>query len=531
MRAAPLGRLSSLLLPALALAAVAGLIWLTPADSAQAQTTVWSATLTVSGSGNGFGCDLDTQGISPCSSQLSNGNFTYKGTTYTVKQAHLSLNPAELFIWFDDGGSKTGGQNQKALQKLTLNVDGTELKVKNAKTSTSGNIYWDYDPSMDWSVGQTVSLSLTGPGTSSATSAYAPSVWVESVDYASSPPNGSYYRAGETIAVAVNFSGPVTAKSKNMWLYVDIGGVRETLYLHAGSGTDRWVFTEVVHAGLSDSDGFTLWTTGTGRWVGMTVRTANKYGPTVSFDLKHTRVKINTQYQSRQVVKGGETVPVPNKVDSVTCNGSGTHCTVPYNWKYAPKSLKKKPGASFRLMYVTASEIQGTSDNVSAYNSLAQSALPSGDWFNNFSTSIRAMVNAVNGDDLRTNTRTRLNSGDQRADPGAFDPIFWVKGKKVADSYADLFDGSWDSSKGTSAKVTNENGVKLSTFVGVWTGSNQDGSPDAGPGYDYRLGTSNPRTANAVLKGDELDGESLATATALDNVYAITPLLTVASKE
>ena len=41
MQAAPLGRLPTILLPALALlllAAVAGLLWIPPADSAQAQT-------------------------------------------------------------------------------------------------------------------------------------------------------------------------------------------------------------------------------------------------------------------------------------------------------------------------------------------------------------------------------------------------------------------------------------------------------------------------------------------------------------
>ncbi len=518
MRTAPLGRLSSLLLPALALAAVVGLLWLTPADSARAQekATVWSATLTVSGSGNSFGCDLNAQGINNCSDQLSDDDFTYKGTTYTVKQAEWRSDLDQLFIWFDDGGSKSGEEIKKALRKLTLNVDGTELKVTNAGTSTGGPIYLDYEPSSDWVVGQTVSLSLTGGVRRSG----APSVWVESVDYASSPPNGTHYRHGETMAVAVNFSGPVKALSKDMWLRIELNDQTADLWLHSGGGTDQWIFAEVVDEVLhgNDTDGFSVIENPNGSWVGMTAKTANKYGATVSFKLNG---KINKQYQSRHQVKGGEKVPAPAQVTSVTCNASGDHCTVPYNWKYAPKSLKKQPGASFRLMYVTSSDIAGSFDNISEYNDLAQRAVPDGGAFHNFSTSIRAMANALNGENLKANTRTRLNSGDQRADPGAWDPIFWVKGKKVADNYTDLYDGSWDS-----RKATNESGDKYSgSHLNVWTGSEHDGSP----AKDRRLGEDFPNYGNALSKSGALHSGSRPESNLL-RVYAITPLLTVGSK-
>ena len=527
MRAAPLGRLTSLLLPALALAVVAALLWLTPADSAraQAQTDVWSSTLTVKIFGISnyqHGC-AGTDAATKCQTALTEDDFTYKGTTYTFKHFDWHSNAEVLSLSLDDGKGATniGERIRKALSPLTLNVDGKAFKVKRAQVTGGEALQWNYSPGPAWSAGQQVSLSLTGPATSSATSAYAPSVWVTSVDYASSPPNGRYYRHGETMAVAVNFSGPVTAKSKNMWLRIELNDQLADLWLHSGSGTDQWIFTEVVDEVLhgNDTDGFSVKENPDGSWVGMTARTARKYGPTVSFRLNG---KINTQYQDRHQVKAGEKVPAPVQVTTVTCNGAGTHCTVPYNWKYAPKSLKKTPGASFRLMYVTSTGITGDSTLIKAYNTHAQDAVPGDGAFNNFSTSIRAMVNAVTGDDLRTNTRTRLT------DLGAWDPIFWVKGKKVADSYLDLFDGSWDSSRGaTKTKVSDENGNKSSgSFLWIWTGSSYDGSPADG----NRLGNRNPTTGDAYKKGGELyNGATKPNGSGI-RVYAITPLLTVGSE-
>ena len=54
--------------------------------------------------------------------------------------------------------------------------------------------------------------------------------------------------------------------------------------------------------------------------------------------------------------------------------------------------------------------------------------------------------------------------------------IYWLNGSKVADSYSDLYDGSWDN--GGSGR--NEHG-NARTGTDVWTGTNGDGTTGAGP--------------------------------------------------
>ena len=77
-------------------------------------------------------------------------------------------------------------------------------------------------------------------------------------------------------------------------------------------------------------------------------------------------------------------------------------------------------------------------------------------------------------DSARFNTRTRSTDTDA--------PIWWVKGDKVADNYADFYDGSWDS---RSAK--NEYGTTPINEQRVWTGSLSNGH-HPGSGYAGHFG-------------------------------------------
>ena len=53
-------------------------------------------------------------------------------------------------------------------------------------------------------------------------------------------------------------------------------------------------------------------------------------------------------------------------------------------------------------------------------------------------------------------------------------PIYWLNGAKVADDYADFYDGDWDQE----ATGASENGVSVSIGTGtkIWTGSAEDGT-------------------------------------------------------
>ncbi len=134
------------------------------AAPAEAQTTtVWSATLNVK-SATGRGCNnghSTTANKCSTAATLSDDDFTHGGTTYTF--AGILANPpgrTNLEVWFS---GLTGAAAKTALTGLTLNVVGTSNSYVIADATTSGAwMIWSNNPG--WSVGDTVSLSLTEPG-------------------------------------------------------------------------------------------------------------------------------------------------------------------------------------------------------------------------------------------------------------------------------------------------------------------------------------------------------------------------------
>ena len=82
----------SLLLPALAL--LLGALGLFAAAPAAAQTTYWSATLTVDQTTTYFGCDNNDDDHDNCSVALDDDDFTFGGKTYAVDcQSALKIDP------------------------------------------------------------------------------------------------------------------------------------------------------------------------------------------------------------------------------------------------------------------------------------------------------------------------------------------------------------------------------------------------------------------------------------------------------
>ena len=140
-----------------------------PPPTGGAQTTIWSATLTVGTDHFKFGCDdynkNPRDNLHSCLSALSKNMFEYestncrKGTCRVDSVYWTSENKLYLAV-----EGHTGAEIKAALGELTLNVDGTALPVR-AATQDLYDIYWWYD-NPGWTAGQTVSLSLTAPSTS-----------------------------------------------------------------------------------------------------------------------------------------------------------------------------------------------------------------------------------------------------------------------------------------------------------------------------------------------------------------------------
>ena len=207
---------------------------------------------------------------------------------------------------------------------------------------------------------------------------------------------------------------------------------------------------------------------------------------------------------------------------------------VPSNWPLIPSGLG--PGDSFRLMFVTTGTTDGTTNGVSRYNQFVYNeAGQNPEIKRNMKVLFTALVSVYQGIDARGNTRT-LSS-----DVGANSPIYWVGGDKVADSYADFYDGSWDSRAPRSAKgqrITN-------THLPVHTGSTHQGTTARATewnnsGWDLSLGSPPAWWAWGIRKsmrgqigtgssaGNEIHHQ-YANSSDAASFYGISPLLKIRS--
>ena len=82
-----------------------------------------------------------------------------------------------------------------------------------------------------------------------------------------------------------------------------------------------------------------------------------------------------------------------------------------------------------------------------------------------------------------------MDARDNTGTTGVGVPIYWLNGAKVADNYADFYDGSWDEE----AQGRRETGLVVNLGSGwqIWTGSTHQGTELFGPGNNSRaLGQS-----------------------------------------
>ena len=129
---------------------------------AQAQTTVWSATLTVDfrdgNSNSSLGCS-GAPGHTACSTALTDDDFVYKGTTYEVESLFFENN---LMFFSLSGISQSVFQNLLGPSSLRLNVAGVQFALSDAPIDRFGNTRLPMS-NPGWTDGQTVSVSLTEP--------------------------------------------------------------------------------------------------------------------------------------------------------------------------------------------------------------------------------------------------------------------------------------------------------------------------------------------------------------------------------
>ena len=135
---------------------------------------------------------------------------------------------------------------------------------------------------------------------------------------------------------------------------------------------------------------------------------------------------------------------------------------VPAGWGLVPAGVA--PGERFRLLAVTSTKRHAKPKGTLYYNRHVQTAVASGHADIRGHGAAFRMLGCTRDVDARTNTETAWTSANRGV------PVYWLGGDKVADDYADLYDGSWDSNA-----ATDESGAP-SSHSKVFTGCNGDGT-------------------------------------------------------
>ena len=260
---------------------------------------------------------------------------------------------------------------------------------------------------------------------------FSEDVWLELDD----PDNGSFgvrvdTGAGVTIgSVRLELSGQKTMARTENWapysLYGDDGSGLHGASLPAGGYTLR--ATAYPNRGLQGNALGTL-------EVSFTV-TASEPATTTSDD-PAPEGAANQDEGPLQYQEAGTTDFVPDVLTYQVLTDADS--VVPLDWDLTPSGLNT--GNKFRLLFVTFTGRAPTSTDIDDYNDYVQSQANAGSAHSAikpYASGFR-VVGSTADVNARDNTSTTWNSSNRGV------PIYWLNGSKVADDYADFYDGSWD---------------------------------------------------------------------------------------
>ena len=300
---------------------------------------------------------------------------------------------------------------------------------------------------------------------------------VTGASVSSSPAIGTTYGAGETVTVSLAMREAVRVTGRP-YIWLDVGGVRRRANYAGpiGESTAALEFSYTVQAGDLDSDGVALCASGPGCGaIQLNGGSIRGVGDGVDANLALPKMAAQSGH----------------KVDGMPVTFP-TACTdeisVPHDWALKPSGVAA--GAKFRLLFVSSTKRNARSTNIAHYNSFVQGRAAAGHAnIRPYSKGVRVLgsTQAVNA---------RVNTCTQSTDTDA--AVYWLNGAQVADNYAGLYDGSWDS-----AADRRESGAEHTGDARIWTGTDNDGTTDdflgrrGSGGRDVTLGDSTD-TANPL---------------------------------
>ena len=185
------------------------------------------------------------------------------------------------------------------------------------------------------------------------------------------------------------------------------------------------------------------------------------------------------------------------------------------DWSLKPAAIGR--GGQFRLLFITSNTRNAESAAIATYNGFVRTRL----WDRG-----HAAFDRVSGSDDFANVVASTSTFDARDNAGMTGtgvPIYWVNGSKVADHYADFFDGTWDDDQNS----RNEQGRSQGAANGVFTGSSPDGTASLWPlGGGESVTIARPSASGISPVGSDNSGE-IRSASETRPFYGITRIFTV----
>ena len=169
---------------------------------------------------------------------------------------------------------------------------------------------------------------------------------------------------------------------------------------------------------------------------------------------------------------------------------------VPSNWPLKPPGLNV--GDEFRLLFMGKNSRNADSTDIAVYDLYVQGRIAD---IGHADIKAYAGHFKVLGSTATVNARTHTGT----TGTGGV-PIYWLDGPKVADNYADFYDGSWNDKDG----ATLEDGTSLSSGRKdqfICTGTNDDGTTASQP-----LGATTCAGTKINIPGNTLSGRRVRAA-------------------
>ena len=537
-------------------------VTVTRAEAVEQDTALWSATLTVAVFGSGsYGCSNDISG-KECSSLLAPDDFTYNGTTYQI--TGLATEPGALYIEF------LNELGEDAVDSFVLNAVGDTFSFQTPDAiRVDKATVWLRDINA-WDDGDVVSVSITVSGAEADEPAEGTTEGTTvSADWGLIP---SGLNAGDRFRLLFRTSTTRDATSTDIADYdafvqtaasnghADIRS-HGAAFRVLGSTADVDARDNTTTTYTADDKGVAVyWLNGNkvaddyedfydGTWSNAdggkdedgNAHTAPQVGTTDGTYTGSNSDGTKATHIGTSRALGTSNVRVGRPLGNANANNAGSSATgpfyglsgvfvvgedveVPETWSLIPSGLGA--GDRFRLIFLSSTDRQAKTTNITDYNSWIQTRAAAGHADIRRSSSLFRAVGSTSFVGARDNTSTTYTDDDKGV------PIYWLGGNKVADDYADFYDGAWDDE----ANAKDESGTDRSTSTDAdlpYTGSAHDGTlgyDDQGISRALGLLTTwvgQPNTAgstNGPLSSDlDIDFNERHPLYGLSAVFRVTP--------